>query len=42
MQKLRTMAEYTGMAFGASAFSFIASRIVSDIFEKFGFHELAA
>ncbi|OAP00686.1 hypothetical protein AXX17_AT4G32080 [Arabidopsis thaliana] len=42
MQKLRTMAEYTGMAFGASALSFIASRIASDIFEKLGFHELAA
>ncbi|CAL9227115.1 unnamed protein product [Arabidopsis halleri] len=42
MGRVKTVAEYTGMAIGASALSFIASQIASDIFEKLGFHELAS
>lgn len=42
MKRLKTVAEYTGMAIGASALSFIASQIASDLFEKYGFHELAS
>ncbi|EOA18701.1 hypothetical protein CARUB_v10007279mg [Capsella rubella] len=40
MEKLRTVAEYTRMAIGASAVSFIASQLVSDLLKKYGFDEI--
>ncbi|XP_056848851.1 membrane protein of ER body 1-like [Raphanus sativus] len=41
MDKLKTVAVYTGIAIGASAFSCIASQHVRDLLEKYEFHNVA-
>ncbi|KAL0698291.1 hypothetical protein Bca4012_054413 [Brassica carinata] len=41
-EKLKTVAVYTGIAIGASAFSFVASQHVRDLLEKYEFHMIAS
>ncbi|KAL0798365.1 hypothetical protein Bca101_053540 [Brassica carinata] len=41
-EKLKTVAVYTGIAIGASAFSFDASQHVRDLLEKYEFHKIAS
>ncbi|KAL0688717.1 hypothetical protein Bca4012_088394 [Brassica carinata] len=41
MDKLKTVAAYTGIAIGGSAVSFVASQHARDVFSKYDFHKLA-
>ncbi|XP_048599671.1 uncharacterized protein LOC125579841 [Brassica napus] len=42
MDKLKTVAAYTGIAIAGSALSFVASQHARDVFAKYDFHKLAS
>lgn len=42
MDKLKTVAAYTGIAIGGSALSFVASQHARDVFANYDFHKLAS
>ncbi|KAJ0251525.1 Glycine-rich protein family [Hirschfeldia incana] len=42
MDKLKTVAAYTGIAIGGSALSFVASQQARDVFAKYDFHKLVS